>query len=192
MTCPAWSGTIEPGGDGCARVDRREARRDRRALPRALGASSRPVRFGCGGSFDAASSDVDVLVEFDVGPGFDHFGTYFDLKEGLERILGRPVDLVSATSIRNPYFKQRVLDTRELLYAARRSCLPLGCLRAAELLSDFSKGRTSPATRRTRCCVLLSSARRPTTRNDVSVSRNRPFFGWSPCRPRVSECRGPR
>ncbi|GAA4834993.1 nucleotidyltransferase family protein [Saccharopolyspora rosea] len=73
---------------------------------------------GVGDSFDVEASDVDVLVEFDTGPGFDYFGTYFDLKEGLERILGRPVDLVSATSIRNPYFKQQVLDTRELLYAA--------------------------------------------------------------------------
>ena len=28
------------------------------------------------------------------------------------------VDVVSASSVRNPYFKQRVLDTGELLYAA--------------------------------------------------------------------------
>lgn len=71
-----------------------------------------------GDSFDVESSDVDVLVEFDVGPGFDYFGTYFDLKEGLERLLGRPVDVVNASSIRNPYFKQRVLEMREALYAA--------------------------------------------------------------------------
>src|SRR5439155_7337866 len=57
------------------------------------------------GSFDVKSSDVDVLVEFEAGPGLDYFGTYFDLKEGLERILGRPVDVVSVTSIRNPYFE---------------------------------------------------------------------------------------
>lgn len=68
--------------------------------------------------FDLLSSDVDVLVEFDAGPGFDYFSTYFDLKEGLERLLERPVDLVSVTSIRNPYFKRQVLETRELLYAA--------------------------------------------------------------------------
>ena len=76
--------------------------------------------FGSGldNSFDALSSDVDVLVEFDDRPGFDYFETFFGLKEGLERILERPVDVVSVTSIRNPYFKQRVLDTRELLYAA--------------------------------------------------------------------------
>ena len=69
-------------------------------------------------SFDLESSDVDVLVEFDAGPAFDYFGTFFGLKEGLEAILGRPVDLVSVTSIRNPYFKQQVLNSRELLYAA--------------------------------------------------------------------------
>ncbi|MGQ0773917.1 MAG: nucleotidyltransferase family protein [Pseudonocardiales bacterium] len=71
-----------------------------------------------GSSFDPDSSDIDVLVEFDIKPGFDYFGTYSGLKEGLEQILGRPVDVVSATSIRNPYFKNQVMRTRETLYAA--------------------------------------------------------------------------
>jgi predicted nucleotidyltransferase len=68
-----------------------------------------------GESFDPESSDVDFLVEFDIRPGFDYFGTYFGLKEGLERILGRPVDVVS---VRNPYFRDRVMQTREPVYAA--------------------------------------------------------------------------
>jgi predicted nucleotidyltransferase len=71
-----------------------------------------------GDSFDVASSDVDVLVEFDERPDLDYFGTYFDLKEGLERILDRPVDVVSVSSLRYPYFAQRVCETREELYAA--------------------------------------------------------------------------
>lgn len=71
-----------------------------------------------GDSFDPHSSDVDVLVEFAAGPTFDYFETYFALKEGLERIVGRPVDVVSATSIRNPYFRDQVMRTREILYAA--------------------------------------------------------------------------
>jgi uncharacterized protein len=70
------------------------------------------------GAFDVDSSDIDVLAEFTGGPGFDYYGTYFALKEGLEQILGRPVDVVSATSIRNPYFREQVMRTRELLYAA--------------------------------------------------------------------------
>ncbi|ABD11555.1 putative nucleotidyltransferase [Frankia casuarinae] len=41
-------------------------------------------------AFDLDSSDVDVLVEFDAGrDGFDYYGTYFALKEGLECLLGR-------------------------------------------------------------------------------------------------------
>jgi predicted nucleotidyltransferase len=71
-----------------------------------------------GESFDPDSSDVDVLVEFDIRPGFDYVGTYFGLKEGLERIFDRRVDVVSASSIRNPYFRDRVMNTREPLYAA--------------------------------------------------------------------------
>ncbi|MEJ2854676.1 MULTISPECIES: nucleotidyltransferase family protein [unclassified Saccharothrix] len=88
-------------------------------LCRALGVRRLDV-FGSavGDSFDVVSSDVDVLVEFDAGPGFDYFGSYFALKEGLERLFDRPVDLVSGSSIRNPYFRQRVMETREQLYAA--------------------------------------------------------------------------
>jgi uncharacterized protein len=72
-----------------------------------------------GDSFDVTTSDVDVLVEFDTNrPGFDYFSTYFTLKEGLERLLDRAVDVVSITSIRNPYFRDQVMDTRESLYAA--------------------------------------------------------------------------
>ncbi|MCP2165500.1 nucleotidyltransferase family protein [Goodfellowiella coeruleoviolacea] len=90
-----------------------------RELCRALGVRRLDV-FGSAveGSFDVASSDVDVLVEFDVQPGFDYFGSYFGLKEGLERIFERPVDLVTTSSIRNPHFRRRVLDTREQVYAA--------------------------------------------------------------------------
>ncbi|BBX97799.1 hypothetical protein MLAC_30930 [Mycobacterium lacus] len=67
------------------------------------------------GSFDVDTSDVDVLVEFEVGPDFDH---YFALKEGLEEIIGRPVDVVTPSGLANPYFRQRVMQTRELIYAA--------------------------------------------------------------------------
>jgi predicted nucleotidyltransferase len=71
-----------------------------------------------GDGFDLDSSDVDVLAEFTGGACFDYFGTYFALREGLEQILGRPVDVVTATSVRNPYFRDEVMRTREQLYAA--------------------------------------------------------------------------
>jgi predicted nucleotidyltransferase len=46
----------------------------------------------------SATSDIDVLVEFDTPPGFDR---YFDLKFFLEELLGRPVDLVTRGGLRN-------------------------------------------------------------------------------------------
>ncbi|VBA60551.1 hypothetical protein LAUMK191_05579 [Mycobacterium attenuatum] len=66
-------------------------------------------------SFNVDTSDIDVLAEFEAGPDFDH---YFALKEGLEEIIGRPVDVVTPSGLANPYFKQRVMQTREPIYAA--------------------------------------------------------------------------
>jgi predicted nucleotidyltransferase len=68
--------------------------------------------------FDVEHSDIDVLVEFADLPDLDRFESYFGLKESLERLFGRPVDIISAVNLRNPYFRERVLQTREELYAA--------------------------------------------------------------------------
>ena len=68
--------------------------------------------------FDPQTSDLDFLVEFDIRPGFDYFSAYFGLKEGLERVLKRPVEVVSVSSIRNPYFREQVMRTREQVHAA--------------------------------------------------------------------------
>jgi hypothetical protein len=71
-----------------------------------------------GDLFDEATSDLDVLVEFDAVPGFDYYRAFFGLKEGLEAIVGRPVDVVTASAVENPYFRERVMQTKEQLYAA--------------------------------------------------------------------------
>jgi len=67
--------------------------------------------------FDAATSDVDFIVEFDddVQSAFD---AYFGLKEALERLVGRPVDLVMPKALENPYFAESVERSRRDLYAA--------------------------------------------------------------------------
>jgi predicted nucleotidyltransferase len=72
-----------------------------------------------GEAFDLGTSDVEVLVEFDADrAGYGYYATYFALKEGLERLLGHAVDVVGVTSIRNPYFRDQVMRTRQPLYAA--------------------------------------------------------------------------
>ncbi len=67
-------------------------------------------------AFDPARSDVDFLVEFDEDPA-RLFDRYFGLKESLEALYGRPVDLVTAGSLRNPYFIAAVNETRRMVYA---------------------------------------------------------------------------
>ena len=48
----------------------------------------------------------------------EHAGHYFGLQEGLEALLQRPVDLVEAGPIRNPYFRQSIDASKVLLFEA--------------------------------------------------------------------------
>ena len=52
--------------------------------------------------FDPATSDIDFLVDFDDLPPPSYAQAYFTLKESLERLFGRPVDLVTSSSVENP------------------------------------------------------------------------------------------
>jgi predicted nucleotidyltransferase len=71
------------------------------------------------GDFDPDRSDVDFLVEFDrTHPDALSLRTYFGLKEALERLLGRPVDLVEPGAVRNPYLKASIEGSREPVFAA--------------------------------------------------------------------------
>ena len=70
------------------------------------------------GRFDPATSDVDLLVEFEKMRPAEHAGHYFGLQEDLEALLQRPVDLVEPGPIRNPYFKQSVEASKVLLFEA--------------------------------------------------------------------------
>lgn len=68
--------------------------------------------------FNAQSSDIDLLVEFQPLAEGEHADAYFGLRESLELLLARPVDLVMLRAVRNPYFLQAIEPTRTLLYAA--------------------------------------------------------------------------
>jgi len=68
--------------------------------------------------FDARHSDLDFLVEFEQLPAGLYAKTYFALIEALEELFQRPVDLVVASAIRNPYFRESVERNKALVYAA--------------------------------------------------------------------------
>lgn len=67
--------------------------------------------------FDEAS-DIDLLVDLEPPPEMGYADAYFGFKEELERLLARPVDLVSLASLSNPYFLREIEASRRLLYAA--------------------------------------------------------------------------
>ena len=66
----------------------------------------------------SGESDLDFLVEFGPVPPGSYADAYFGLLESLEQLFGRPVDLVVASAIKNPYFRQSVERTKASVYAA--------------------------------------------------------------------------
>ena len=70
-----------------------------------------------GVDFDPANSDADFLVEFAPGvqPGLR---ALYGAKADLEALLGRGVDLVEPSAIRNPYVLASINNSREPVYAA--------------------------------------------------------------------------
>lgn len=71
-----------------------------------------------GEDFDPARSDVDFLVEFDPALGIPGLDDYLGLKDALAELLGRPVDLVMAGAVRNPFIRAAIDRNRETLFAA--------------------------------------------------------------------------
>jgi uncharacterized protein len=71
------------------------------------------------GEFDPERSDIDFLVEYPKGYDFGlWFTRYFDLRDRLEALLGRRVDLIMVGAMRKPHFIESVNKSRRLLYAA--------------------------------------------------------------------------
>ena len=68
--------------------------------------------------FDPATSDVDLLVEFEELPYPHSVENSWSLKEGLIQLFGRPVDLLRDGSVRNPYLLREIRADQEMLYAA--------------------------------------------------------------------------
>jgi uncharacterized protein len=70
------------------------------------------------GRYRPGKSDLDFLVEFEPLPRGTYADAYFDLLEALQDLFGRPVDLVVASAVKNPYLRQSIESNKALLYAA--------------------------------------------------------------------------
>ena len=66
--------------------------------------------------FDEARSDIDFLVELDANSKVSPLDAYFGLKDALEGIFGRAVDLVSEGAVANPYVLATIERDRQQVY----------------------------------------------------------------------------
>jgi hypothetical protein len=62
-------------------------------------------------------SDIDFLIEFNNSENISLFDL-LDIQEYLESITGRNVDLVEPESLNNPYRREAILNSKEILYVA--------------------------------------------------------------------------
>jgi uncharacterized protein len=63
-------------------------------------------------------SDLDLAAAFTRHEVAGSFDQYFDFKAELEHLLGRSVDLVCLSGIRNRTFRRELDRTKKLIYAA--------------------------------------------------------------------------
>jgi predicted nucleotidyltransferase len=61
-------------------------------------------------------SDIDLIVDFDQVSIEEYADNYFNLKQELESIFNRPVDLLEEQAIRNPYFRKEIDQEKQLIY----------------------------------------------------------------------------
>lgn len=61
-------------------------------------------------------SDVDLVAAFEPMPAGEYADNYLALKFELEKVLQRPVDLLEAQALRNPYFRAQVERTQQVVY----------------------------------------------------------------------------
>jgi predicted nucleotidyltransferase len=73
------------------------------------------------GAFNPATSDLDFVATFADTDGPGYADRYLDFADALEALFGRPVDVVTERSIRNPYFRQAVEASRQRVHNERHA-----------------------------------------------------------------------
>lgn len=63
-----------------------------------------------------AESDIDILVTFDPSTNWDLYHL-IDMRDELQQIFGRAVDIVEKKTIRNPFRRNHILTHHQVIYA---------------------------------------------------------------------------
>ena len=62
------------------------------------------------------ASDIDLIVDFDEKDPIKYTDLYFNLKDKLETILTRHVDLLEERAVKNKFFRQELDNTKVKIY----------------------------------------------------------------------------
>jgi uncharacterized protein len=64
-------------------------------------------------------SDIDVLVTFSPESSWSLFD-WVDIKDELESLFGRKVDIADKEGLKNPYRRHEILRTQQVIYATNQ------------------------------------------------------------------------
>jgi predicted nucleotidyltransferase len=67
-----------------------------------------------------ADSDIDILLTFSQNSRWSLFD-WVDMKDELETLLQRRVDIVDKEGLKNPYRRHEILHTQQVIYASKQS-----------------------------------------------------------------------
>jgi predicted nucleotidyltransferase len=62
-------------------------------------------------------SDIDLIVDIDSFDPIDYAENYFNLKFALQDLFQRHIDLLENKAIKNPYIRQNIDNSKQLIYA---------------------------------------------------------------------------
>jgi len=71
------------------------------------------------------SSDIDFLVNFNKIPLKNYFDNYVSLKNGLENLYIRYVDLVEDRTVKNPVLRRSIDRNKKLIYGRKNRKIPV-------------------------------------------------------------------
>jgi predicted nucleotidyltransferase len=64
----------------------------------------------------SSGSDIDFLVNFGQVDLFYYFDNYMGLKDALENLFERPVDLIEEKTVKNPVLRRSIDRNKKLIY----------------------------------------------------------------------------
>src|SRR5438105_15571340 len=68
------------------------------------------------GRFDPTRSDLDFLVEFENMPPSPYAKACRGLRQGLEKLFGRSIDLLTEPALENPYLRRQIEAEKRTLF----------------------------------------------------------------------------